>query len=127
MKGLEDADTLCELAAMALEGLCVPWPYMAEIRTAPDGEKFVDALSPEMITLHRKLPSFCENLALHPEIIFDPKTPQDQLTLNGEPFMDNTIIPTLKLLSDNLPNLNLMISAVFRGSAYGWTLFTPEY
>ncbi|KAE9383499.1 hypothetical protein BT96DRAFT_1009099 [Gymnopus androsaceus JB14] len=127
LKGLQDADTLCELGAMALEGLCCSWPYMAEVRTPPEGEQFVNALSPEMVALHRRIPAFCENLALHPEKIFHPNTPQSELTLDGKPFIDKTIIPALKLLSDDLPNLNLMISAMFRGATRGWSIFTPEY
>lgn len=49
------------------------------------------------------------------------------MTLDGKPFIDKTIIPALKLLSDDLPNLNLMISAMFRGATRGWSIFTPEY
>ncbi|KAE9397608.1 hypothetical protein BT96DRAFT_1035611 [Gymnopus androsaceus JB14] len=126
LKGLQDPATLTELAAMALEGLCLSWPYMGMIRS-PHENNFVDALSPEMIELHRRILPFTENIALHPEILLDPQTPRDQLTIDGEPFLDQTIIPTLRALSNDLPYLNLMISAIFRGSAYGWSRFTPEY
>ncbi|KAE9391044.1 hypothetical protein BT96DRAFT_1062335 [Gymnopus androsaceus JB14] len=128
LKGLQDPDTLAELGAMALEGVTVSWPYMGLIRSPPEGQKFVNALSPEMVKLHRnKIIPFCENFALHPEKVLDPSTPLNELTLDGEPLIDETIIPTLCMLAPQLPNLNLMISAMFRGTANGWRLFTTEY
>ncbi|KAE9389051.1 hypothetical protein BT96DRAFT_1071670 [Gymnopus androsaceus JB14] len=128
LKGLQDPDTLAELGAMALEGVTVSWPYMGLICSPPKGQKFVNALSPEMVKLYcNKIIPFCENFALHPKKVLDPSTPLNELTLDGEPLIDETIILTLCMLAPQLPNLNLMISAMFRGTANGWRLFTTEY
>ncbi|KAE9382581.1 hypothetical protein BT96DRAFT_952080 [Gymnopus androsaceus JB14] len=127
LKGLQDPDTLAELATMALEGVNVSWPYMGLIHSPPKGQKFVNTLSPKMVKLHcNKIIPFCENFALHPEKILDPATPLTKLTLDGEPLIDETIIPTLCLLAPDLPNLNLMIFAMFQDTANGWKLFTTE-
>ncbi|KAE9388142.1 hypothetical protein BT96DRAFT_947827 [Gymnopus androsaceus JB14] len=134
LKGLQDPDTLAELGTMAIEGITTSWPYMSLIRSPPDGTNFVNTLSPEMIELHRnQIVPFCENLALHPEKILDPNTPQIELTLDGQPFIDETIIPALRTLAPELPNLNLMISAMFRcaaqgglGSLCGYIKYTPS-
>ncbi|KAE9393831.1 hypothetical protein BT96DRAFT_943640 [Gymnopus androsaceus JB14] len=128
LKELQDPDTLAELGAMVIEGITTSWPYMSLIRSPPDDANFVNALSPEMIELHcNRIVPFCENLALHPEKVLNPNTPQIELTLDGQPFIDKTIIPALQTLAPELPNLNLMISAMFRGAAQGWKIFTSEY
>ncbi|KAE9407128.1 hypothetical protein BT96DRAFT_933489 [Gymnopus androsaceus JB14] len=113
---------------MAIEGITTSWPYMSLIRSPPDGANFVNTLSPEIIELHCNwIVPFCKNLALHPEKVLDPNTPQIELNLDGQPFIDKTIIPALRTLAPELPNLNLMISAMFHGAAQGWKIFTSEY
>ncbi|KAE9399069.1 hypothetical protein BT96DRAFT_939730 [Gymnopus androsaceus JB14] len=87
---------------------------MSLIHSPPNGTNFVNALSPEMIELHHnRIVPFCKNLALHPEKVLDPNTPQIELILDGQPFIDKTIIPALQTLAPELLNLNLMISAMF--------------
>ncbi|KAJ7331084.1 hypothetical protein DFH08DRAFT_815166 [Mycena albidolilacea] len=122
-KGLDCAATMTEIAALALYGVSVSWPYMALVHGKKD--KPVNLLS--LTDLHRKLPLFCTHVADYSEILLDPKTPLNQLTINGLPFRDHLILPTILSLARELPNLSVIVSAMFRGAAEGWIHFTPEF
>ncbi|KAJ6462958.1 hypothetical protein C8R45DRAFT_1177843, partial [Mycena sanguinolenta] len=123
LKGLDCRATFTELVALALDGVAVSWPYMALVHGKKD--KPVNLLS--LTDLHRKLPVFCNFIADHPEILLDPSTPPDKLTIDGLPFRDDLLIPSIMLLRSELPDLPAMISAMFRDAAEGWVHFTPEF
>jgi hypothetical protein len=114
-KGLDCAATMTEIAALALYEVSVSWPYTALVHGKKD--KPVNLLS--LTGLHRKLPLFCTHVTDHPEILLDPKTPLNQLTINGLPFRDHLILPTILSLACELPNLSVVVSAMFRGAAEG--------
>ncbi|GBE90031.1 hypothetical protein SCP_1800530 [Sparassis crispa] len=122
-KGLQDASTLAELAAMALYGVSVLWPYLSQARG--DGSKIVNLL--DLTELHRKLPTFCNHIALHPTLLLDSNAPLDEVTLNGKPFMDKMLLAAVCMLAPDLPGLTCMISAMFSGAAKGWVQFTTEF
>ncbi|GBE89366.1 hypothetical protein SCP_1600270 [Sparassis crispa] len=122
-KGLQDASTLAELAAMALYGVSVSWPYLSQARG--DGSKIVNLL--DLTELHRKLPTFCNHIALHPTLLLDSNAPLDEVTLDGKPFMDKMLLAAVCMLAPDLPGLTCMISAMFSGAAKGWVQFTTEF
>ncbi|KAE9398116.1 hypothetical protein BT96DRAFT_995151 [Gymnopus androsaceus JB14] len=134
LKGLSDVPTITELCAMALYGLVISWVYVKEIRGSdPSGNaKFVNALSPEMFALHRKVAPFCENLSLHPELLLNPTLLSDDadftsITLDGRPLMDKSCFAAITQMKDELPHLASAISAKFKGASEGWTIFVSEY
>ncbi|KAJ7208090.1 hypothetical protein C8J57DRAFT_1099083 [Mycena rebaudengoi] len=81
----------------------------------------------DLTPLHRKLPEFCAHIADNPQILLDPTTPLDELTLDGKPFRDEFLLESIRQLRPDLPNLYLMISAMFSGAEEGWIQFTPEF
>ncbi|KAJ7437330.1 hypothetical protein FB451DRAFT_1416903 [Mycena latifolia] len=123
LKGLNCAVTMTELVALALYGVSVSWPYMAQVRSTKD--KPVNLLS--LTDLHRKLPQFCAHVAANPHILLDPTTPPDELTIDGKPFLDEFLLASIKQLRPDLPNLFLIISQMFSGCETGWIIFTPEF
>ena len=126
---LHDAATVAELAAMALYGILVSWPYLRIIR-GEDGKTIRNMLDPELITLHQRLPEFCRSIAANPaQLLFSGAGPLDfsKLTLDGKPFMDAMAIAAIQLLADDLPDLLGTISDLFNGAAEGWEQFTQEY
>ncbi|KAF7361574.1 hypothetical protein MSAN_01191400 [Mycena sanguinolenta] len=123
LEGLKCTATMTEAVALALYGLSVSWPYMAMVRGTT--EKPVNLLS--LTDLHRKLPTFCSHIATNPLLLLDPKTPLEQLTIDGKPFRDNLLIHCIREIVPELPNLAPVISAMFSGCATGWTKFTPEF
>ncbi|KAJ6589185.1 hypothetical protein B0H19DRAFT_1248744 [Mycena capillaripes] len=119
LKGLNCAETMSHLVAIALYGVSVGWSYMAMVR----GPVNLLSLTP----LHRQLPEFCANLAANPWKILDPSTPLAQLTINGKPFRDPFLLDCVHELRPSLPNLFLIISTLFSGAETGWIRFTPEF
>lgn len=126
LKGLSCPSTMAEVCAMALYGLVVSWPYLSIVRSP--GTNLLD-----LTDLHRKLPVFCETVAKNPSLLLAAAALQDiphgptDLTLDGAPFMDRMLLGAVKLLEPELPDLKLMISAMFSGAAKGWIQFTPEF
>lgn len=122
LKGLKCPSTIAELAAMAVYGVSVSWPYLREIRSPAPGRKFVNAL--ETVELHQSIPAFCEKVALNPQLILDVNKPT---TLDDKPYMDRMIVESVRQLQDELLDLELMVSSMFSGSAKGWKIFTFEF
>ncbi|KAJ7451260.1 hypothetical protein B0H11DRAFT_1742871 [Mycena galericulata] len=123
LKGLNCAVTMTELVALALYGISVSWPYMAQVRGTK--EKLINLI--DLTDLHRKLPEFCAHIASNPHIILDPTTPQHQLTIDGKPFLNEFLLDAIAELRCELPNLFLVISTMFSGCETGWVQFTPEF
>ncbi|KAJ7731194.1 hypothetical protein B0H16DRAFT_1733359 [Mycena metata] len=123
LKGLNCAVTMTELVALALYGVSVSWPYMATVRSTKD--RPVNLLS--LTDLHRKLPLFCAHIAANPHTLLDPTTLQDQLTIDGQPFLDEFLLVSIRQLQPYLRNPFLMISRMFAGCETGWIIFTPEF
>ncbi|KAJ6547032.1 hypothetical protein B0H19DRAFT_990256, partial [Mycena capillaripes] len=125
LKGLKCAETMSHLVGVALYGGCVGWGYMDMVR----GKKGtpVNMLSPTIVDLHRRLPSFCANLAANPWKVLDPNTPLSELTIDGKAFPDNLLLDSIQQLRSDLPNLFLVISTIFAGADGGWIRFTPEF
>ncbi|KAJ7094890.1 hypothetical protein C8R43DRAFT_907989 [Mycena crocata] len=123
LKGLKCPATMEQLVAMALYGASVSWSYMAMVRGTKENP--VNLL--DLTDLHRKLPEFCTHIAENPDILLDPATPLEELTIDARPFVNELLIPTIRQLLPELPNVNLLISAMFSGAAKGWVRFTPEF
>ncbi|PPQ90650.1 hypothetical protein CVT25_006633 [Psilocybe cyanescens] len=123
-KGLEDAPTLTEMVAMSLYGVSVLWPYLNIVCGA--GGKVVNLLDPDIIDLHRRLPAFCDYIAENPRLLLDATANDNfsKITLDGETWRDEMLIMSTQILASELPDLELMISAMFSGSADGWRQFT---
>ncbi|KAJ7125932.1 hypothetical protein C8R44DRAFT_874342 [Mycena epipterygia] len=49
------------------------------------------------------------------------------LTIDGRPFLDDLLLPSIRQLIRELPNVFLVISNMFSGSETGWIQFTPEF
>ena len=117
------------MAAMALYGNAVSWPYLNQVRGA--GGTVVNLLDPSIIALHRRLPEFCGYIAENPRLLLDldPVTDGDfsKITLDGKPWMDGMLIMSIQILASELPDLELMISAMFSGCMDGWHQFTKEF
>ncbi|KAF8152946.1 hypothetical protein B0H34DRAFT_677180 [Crassisporium funariophilum] len=125
-KGLEDPSTLAEMAAMALYGLVVSWPYLGIVRGNGRGN-VVNLLDPAIISLHRKLPDFCDRIAENPRLLLDENISASEITLDGKPWMDKMLLISICILASEIPDLELMISAMFSGCADGWRQFTQEF
>ncbi|KAJ7456357.1 hypothetical protein B0H11DRAFT_2244041 [Mycena galericulata] len=123
LKGLNCTATITELAALALYGMSVSWPYMAMVRGTKENP--INLLS--LTDLHRRLPAFCSHVAANPHMLLDPKTPPEQLTIDGRPFQDEILLHSILQMRGELPNLLLITSNLFAGCAEGWIQFTPEF
>ncbi|KAJ7482660.1 hypothetical protein FB451DRAFT_1393980 [Mycena latifolia] len=123
LKGINCAKMMEQLIALTLYGICVSWRYMAIVSGTK--EKPVNLLS--LTDLHRKLPVFCKHIADNSHILLDPTTPLDQLTIDGRPFDDDLLLATIRQPRPDLPNIFLLISAMFSGCAKGRIQFTPEF
>lgn len=123
LKGLNCPATMAQLVALALYGVSVSWPYMAMVRGTK--EHPINLL--DLTDIHRKLPEFCTYIAENPHILLDLTTPLDQLTINGRPFLNDLLLPTIRQLRPDLPNIFLIISNMFAGCTTGWIQFTPEF
>lgn len=91
LKGLNCPATMAEMVALALYGVSVSWPYMAMVRGSKESPVNLLSLTP----LHRKLPEFCAHIAANPHILLDPTTPPEELTIDGRPFLDNLLLPSI--------------------------------
>ncbi|KAJ7429344.1 hypothetical protein B0H11DRAFT_1768396 [Mycena galericulata] len=111
------------VVAIALYGITVSWPYMAMVCRTKENPVNLLSLTP----LHRKLPKFCMYVAENPHILLDPNTPLERLTIDGKPFLDDLLLPSILLIFRDLPNPLLIISRMFAGCAAGWIQFTPEF
>ncbi|KAJ7436598.1 hypothetical protein FB451DRAFT_1453881 [Mycena latifolia] len=123
LKGMNCSRTMEQLVGLALYGVCVSWRYMALVRGTKENP--INLLS--LTDLHRKLPKFCTHIADNPHILLDPTTPLDQLTIDGQPFVNDLLLPIIRQLLPDLPNIFLVISHMFSGCAEGWIHFTPEF
>lgn len=122
-KGLKCAGTITELIAMALYGVCVSWPYLRIVRGTSG--QLINLL--DLSEVHLKLPSFCEQIAENPLCILDDTKPLADITLDGLPVMDPMLVSAASQLAPDLPDLSLILSAMFRGAARGWRRFTTEF
>jgi hypothetical protein len=120
-----DTSTITELGAMSLYGISVSWPYLL---AAVRGNGIRNLLDADLIKLHRKLPGFCDAIAAHPYLLLDQEISDfSKVTLDSKQWMDNQAIMAIRILSAELPDLDVAISAMFTGSAVGWQQFTQEF
>jgi hypothetical protein len=124
LRGLNCAATMTELVGLALYGVSVSWPYMAQVRGGSK-ENPINLLS--LTDLHRKLPTFCAHIAANPHILLDSTALLDQRTIDGRPFLDLFLLDAIAQLRPGLPNLFMTISHMFSGCEDGWIQFTPEF
>ncbi|KAJ7673697.1 hypothetical protein DFH06DRAFT_1318832 [Mycena polygramma] len=123
LKGINCAETMSHLAALALLGVSVHWGYMDIVRGKKENP--INLLS--LTDLHRRLPKFCANIAANPWKLLDPTTPLDELTIDAKPFRDEFLVDCIRQMKPHLPNLFLIISTIFSGAEQGWIRFTPEF
>ncbi|KAJ8453589.1 hypothetical protein ONZ45_g19654 [Pleurotus djamor] len=123
LKGLKCAATVTELVALALYGVSVSWPYLRAVRGEPGS--LINLL--DLVDLHRKIPLFCEQLAADPLSILSSDTDLTLRTLDGLAIMDEDLVCAASQLVSELPDLPLILSAMFRGAAHGWRRFTEEF
>ncbi|KAI5892028.1 uncharacterized protein SCHCODRAFT_02667573 [Schizophyllum commune H4-8] len=82
----------------------------------------------DTVKLHRRIPSFCDELGDHPERLFDESTSYKHQTLFGAPLTDRQFFAKARLLRGELGDDVLrVISAMFHGAADGWRQFTAEF
>ncbi|RDB18250.1 hypothetical protein Hypma_000601 [Hypsizygus marmoreus] len=122
-KGLEDPSTVTELAAMALYGCSVSWPYLREAR-GPGG-KIINLL--DLGNLHRRLPIFCDRVSANPRLLLDLDGSLELKTIDGKPWIDPHLVTAIRVMSSELPDLEGAISDMFSGAVEGWRRFTPEF
>ncbi|KAJ7083569.1 hypothetical protein C8R44DRAFT_753426 [Mycena epipterygia] len=122
LKGLNCVATMTEMVALSLYRVSVSWPYMAMVRGMK--EQPINLLS--LTDLHRKLPVFCAYISANPHILLDPSTPPEKLTIDGRPFLDDLLLPSIRQLLRELPNVFLMISNMFSGFGGTFDCLTPE-
>ena len=115
--------TLAKLAPIALYGISVSWPYLWE--ACRTGDEIINLL--DLTDFHHQIHPFCEHIASNPGLLLDPNSPLHEVSLDGKPFMDPMLVAAVVNLSLDLPDLKLMITALFSGAAEGWIQFTSEF
>nr|GAT46804.1 predicted protein [Mycena chlorophos] len=126
LKGYKCAKTRTELAAISLYAVTVSWPYMRYARGGgSDGGGLINIIG--TIPMHPSLVPFCRRLAANPSLILDAQTPEAELTIDGQPFMDPLVVTMVREHASELPRLAEAITAVFTGGTTGWTIFTEEF
>jgi hypothetical protein len=126
-KALQDLPTITELAAMTMYGICLSWPYLSMVRG--NGTSVQNILSPQLIDLHRRLPSFCESIAINPFLLLsrDGNVDFSKTTLDGKPWSHPIAVMAIQVMALELPDLEAAISDIFLGAADGWRQFTQEF
>uniref|UniRef100_D8PZV1 Uncharacterized protein n=1 Tax=Schizophyllum commune (strain H4-8 / FGSC 9210) TaxID=578458 RepID=D8PZV1_SCHCM len=95
LKAMDCVATLMDLIAMGIYMVCVSEPYMAAVHTnAADGSppNLLDT-----VDLHRRVATFCEQVADDPRALFDDSAPLSSRTLDSKPirnarFVSNTTV-----------------------------------
>ncbi|KAF7304432.1 hypothetical protein HMN09_00845400 [Mycena chlorophos] len=115
-----------ELAAIALYAVCVSSPYMRYARGGgSENGGLINAL--DTVPMHRSLVPFCKRLAANPQRLLDPATPDAELTIDGQPFMDPFVVKKVREQAADLPRFEEAITAIFTGGVRGWEIFTEEF
>ncbi|KAJ7203738.1 hypothetical protein GGX14DRAFT_461046, partial [Mycena pura] len=126
LKGFECLKTQTELAVVSLYAVCVSWPYMRYARGGgSENGGLINIL--DTVELHRSLAPFCQKFADDPDALLDPTTPDSDLTIDGQPFMNSLVVAKIRKRAAELPRLKDVIRAVFSGGVTGWSIFTEEF
>ncbi|KAJ7198293.1 hypothetical protein GGX14DRAFT_666455, partial [Mycena pura] len=126
LKGFECLKTQTELAAVSLYAVCVSWPYMWYARGGgSESGGLINIL--DTVELYRSLAPFCQKFADDPDALLNPATPDSDLTIDGQPFMNSLVVAKIRKRAAELPRLKDAIRAVFSGGVTGWGIFTEEF
>ncbi|KAJ7635087.1 hypothetical protein FB45DRAFT_744511 [Roridomyces roridus] len=126
LKGLKDLKTQTELAVVSLYTVCVSIPYMRYARGGGSEHGGIMNLL-DTVDVHRGIEPFCQRLADSPDLLLDPSTPANELTLDGRPFANPFVINKVRQRASELPRLKDAIRAAFSGGVTGWDIFTAEF
>ncbi|KAJ7210374.1 hypothetical protein GGX14DRAFT_625342 [Mycena pura] len=114
LKGFECLKTQTELAAVSLYAVC-----------GSESGGLINIL--DTVELHRSLAPFCQKFADDPDALLNPATPDSDLTIDGQPFMNSLVVAKIRKRAAELPRLKDVIRAVFSGGVTGWGIFTEEF
>nr|GAT45235.1 predicted protein [Mycena chlorophos] len=126
LKGYHCSKTTTELGAIALYAVCISGPYMRYARGGgSENGGLINAL--DTVPMHRSLVPFCKRLAANPQRLLDPATPDAELTIDGQPFMDPFVVKKVREQAADMPRFEEAITAIFTGGVRGWEIFTEEF
>lgn len=119
LKGLQCRRTQAEMAAIALYGVSVSWPYLSIARGSGNQGPGTVLNLLDTTDLHRRIVPFCRHIANNPRILLDPDSDLSMITLDGQEYRDPLLIEALRKTVPELDNLDAMIQAMFNGAADG--------
>ncbi|KAJ7054869.1 hypothetical protein C8F01DRAFT_1322340 [Mycena amicta] len=126
LKGFRCLKTQTELAAETLYAVCVSWPYMRYARGGgSEAGGLINLL--DTVDFHRKIVPFCKRFTAQPELLLDTATPDSELTIDGQPFMDQLVVTKIRSRAAELPEFHRALTATFNGAIKGWEIFTEEF
>ncbi|THU89149.1 hypothetical protein K435DRAFT_802981 [Dendrothele bispora CBS 962.96] len=123
LKALRDKPTLTEMCAMVIYMNTISHPYMCVIHGP--GTENVNAL--DLGPLHTQVQEHIQKILDNPEILFDSDISFKTATLNGQPWEDSDSIESVFKMAPDLPQLQPITLAFFRGSLPTWKRFSSEF
>ncbi|KAI5890702.1 uncharacterized protein SCHCODRAFT_02679610 [Schizophyllum commune H4-8] len=126
LKAMDCDATLMDLIAMGLYMVVVSQAYMAAVHEPGKDGAPLNLL--QTVDLHRRIASFCDDIATAPQVLFDDNAPLSARTHDGRPVRNQRFISKCReaMLSTG-PEIYDAIAAMFRGAAKGWRRFTSEF
>ncbi|TRM64537.1 hypothetical protein BD626DRAFT_629463 [Schizophyllum amplum] len=126
LKAMDCRATLMDLIAMGVYMIVVSEPYMIAVRE--DGKDGTPSNLLLTVNLHRRIASFCDEIADFPRNPFDEGVSLASRTLDGKPVRNRRFIAKcLQAFEWTGDEVLEVVSAMFRGAAKGWRRFTPEF
>ena len=119
-RALNDTATVTELCAMTLYTNVISQPYLRVVR----GEG-VNAL--DLGPLHSEVKSHIQKILDDPDLLFGEDILHETASLDGKEWEDKDAMKAVQELAPNLPHLQDISLAFFRGSLTTWTCFSSEF
>ncbi len=120
-KALHCNATLTELAVLALYAQAISHPYMQQVRS-PKRLNMLD-LGP----LHKKVYRHMKKIIKKPELLIGPNATHETGALDGKKWNRPEIFTAIKNLMPELPYLEDLLVAFFKGAARTWKRFISEF
>ncbi|KAH9848418.1 hypothetical protein C2E23DRAFT_739684 [Lenzites betulinus] len=120
-KALDDVPTLTEFCALALYAQAISHPYMREVRGAHNPNHL------DLGPLHERVVAHCERIIRDPSILLAPDVTPARGALDSQGWERPEVLIAIQDLAPELPHLEGVLVAFFKGALKTWRRFSVEY
>jgi hypothetical protein len=121
-KALHCTQTKTELAVLALYAQAITHPYMRVIRAPGQTVNMLD-LGP----LHQKVRQHIQRIMEDPKFLIGPNVVSETGAMDGQPWHAPKAFQAIQRLLPQLPYLEKVLVAFFKGAYETWKRFTSEF